>query len=412
MVVVETSGSMEARFRLLEALRQYATEKLEESGELTGMRERHAKYFLAIAEQADRELHGAGQIPWVKRLDREHDNLRRALSHWETRGDLESGARLAGSLWRYWWFFGHQREGRHRLDRILEPLGRPALLDRTEPRRIQAPTWAFALHAAGVLDLMTDDFVRAREHLSDAIGLWRKLGYKRATAESLHWLFAASFFLGDHVNGRTLILESLALSRKLGDEWNLAEALPWLGWLNLTEGSLQAARAAYTEAVLLARKVRDQAHLGWALAFFGFVALAEGNAREAREIFTEGRDFSSRSAIVTFSRTRSQVSAFSTRTTRDSPRRTVSWPRPSRSWRRSAIRPAFCWFWSFTCPWRRRNRTGIEPCALAEPRPPSAEDGTAVSPWVLRAGSRMRSSEPAQRSVMRSRPPHGTRASR
>jgi hypothetical protein len=97
---------------------------------------------------------------------------------------IDACARLVDA--RYWWFFGHQREGRQRLDRILEPLGRPALLDRTEPRRIQASTWAFALHAAGVLDLMADDFVRAREHLSDAIGLWRKLGDKRATAESLH----------------------------------------------------------------------------------------------------------------------------------------------------------------------------------------------------------------------------------
>jgi predicted ATPase/transcriptional regulator with XRE-family HTH domain len=291
MVVVEKSGD-EARFRLQEALRQYATEKLQESGELVDLRERHAKHFLAIAEQAGQELRGSGQIPWVRRLDREHDNLRAALSHWDARGDLESGARLAGSLWRYWWYYGHQREGRRRLDRILEPLGRPALIDRTTTTttRIQTSTWAFALHAAGVLDLMTDDLALAREHLGHAIVLWRELGNKRATAESLHWLFAASFFLGDYVDGRRLIVESLALSRELGDEWNLAEALPWLGWLNLTEGNLPAARDAYTQAALLARKVGDQAHLGWALAFFGFVALAEGNAREARDIFTEGRD--------------------------------------------------------------------------------------------------------------------------
>lgn len=289
MVDVEKSGD-EARFRLLEALRQYATEKLRESGELADLRDRHANYFLAIAEQADQELRGSRQIPWVRRLNREHDNLRAALSHWDLCGDLESGARLAGSLWRYWWYYGHQREGRRRLDRILEPLGRPSPNDRTTAPRIQTSTWAFALHAAGVLDLMTDDLVRAREHLGDAIVLWRELGNKRATAESLHWLFAASFFLGDYVDGRKLIVESLALSRELGDEWNLAEALPWLGWLNLTQGNLPAARDAFTEAALLARKVGDQAHLGWALAFFGYVALAEGNARQARDIFTESRD--------------------------------------------------------------------------------------------------------------------------
>jgi predicted ATPase/transcriptional regulator with XRE-family HTH domain len=289
MVVIETSAN-DVRFRLLEALRQYATEKLEASGELADQRERHANYFLAIAEQADRELRGPGQIPWMRRLDREHDNLRAALSHWDARGDLESAARLAGSLWRYWWYYGHQREGRQRLGRILDPLGRPSQIERTLARPIQTATWAFALHAAGVLDLMTDDFARAREHLGDAIVLWRELGNKRATAESLHWLFAASFFLGDYVGGRRLIGESVALSRELGDDWNLAEALPWLGWLNLTEGKLRASRDAYTEAVLLARKVGDQAQLGWALAFFGFVALAEGNAREALDIFTEGRD--------------------------------------------------------------------------------------------------------------------------
>jgi predicted ATPase/transcriptional regulator with XRE-family HTH domain len=290
MVVVEKSGS-DARFRLLEALRQYATEKLQESGEVADLRERHAQHFLAIAEQADRELRGSGQIPWVRRLDREHDNLRAALTHWEERGDLESGARLAGSLWRYWWFYGHQREGHTRLERVLTPLGRPSPTDQTtSTTRIQTSTWAFALHAAGVLDLMENDMGRAREHLGDAIILWRELGNKGATAESLHWLFATSFFPGDYADARRLIEESLALSRELGDEWNLAEALPWLGWLNLTEGNLRAARDAFTQGAALARKVGDQAHLGWALAFFGFVALAEGNARESRDIFTEGRD--------------------------------------------------------------------------------------------------------------------------
>ena len=86
------------RYRLLEPIRQYAREKLEESGEGEEVRRRHAAFFLALAEEAEPRLRGPEDREWLERLEREHDNLRAALSWALERGEAELGLRLAGAL--------------------------------------------------------------------------------------------------------------------------------------------------------------------------------------------------------------------------------------------------------------------------------------------------------------------------
>ena len=109
---------------MLETIREYAGERLEESGEAEELRLRHAVHFLALADEAFPNLLGTPG-DWLDRLEAEHDNLRAALDHLETSGDTQSALQLAGALYRFWWMRGHLAEGARRIELLLAADSRP-----------------------------------------------------------------------------------------------------------------------------------------------------------------------------------------------------------------------------------------------------------------------------------------------
>jgi non-specific serine/threonine protein kinase len=107
------------RYRMLEPIRQYAREKLEEVGEAEEARRRHATFFLALAEEAEPKLQGPEDKEWLERLETEHDNLRAALSWALEQREADLGLRLAGALWLFWEGHGHYGEGHRWLEQTL-----------------------------------------------------------------------------------------------------------------------------------------------------------------------------------------------------------------------------------------------------------------------------------------------------
>ena len=97
---------------MLDTIRDYAWERLEQSGQLPQLRRRHAGHYLALAEATGGELSGPRKLQWLARLEREHDNLRAALEWARESGEHELLLRVAGALWDFWHIHGHQREGR------------------------------------------------------------------------------------------------------------------------------------------------------------------------------------------------------------------------------------------------------------------------------------------------------------
>jgi hypothetical protein len=100
----------EPQFGLLETIREYALERLRNAGDWKQAHDRHAAYFMALAEPAESEQHDPGQLAWLGRLEAEHDDLRAALSWLVDSGQLRQAVHLAWVTWRFWWLHGHAAE--------------------------------------------------------------------------------------------------------------------------------------------------------------------------------------------------------------------------------------------------------------------------------------------------------------
>ena len=133
VAVEQEPGSAEARYGMLEPVRQYALERLEAGGEAEEARRWHAAFFLDLAERAHR-LMGSGQVEWLGRLDRETANLRAAMN-WSLDNEAETAARLGWALRPYWWIRGYHDEGRRSMEEVLAHDLRPGLRGRARTSR-------------------------------------------------------------------------------------------------------------------------------------------------------------------------------------------------------------------------------------------------------------------------------------
>jgi predicted ATPase len=317
-LVRQSDGSDgEARFSLLETIREYALGRLEERGELEALRRLHAERYLALAETAEPELVRAGQRVWLDRLDEENGNLRAALAWSMETGEIEIGLRIAGALVRFWSTRGLMREGRAWLGDALARA-------ESVPEGVRAK----AEFAAGYAALGVGDFGAAKDHFEESLRLAREIGDAQADAAALAqigWLVMAS---GHHERARELVERSLELAttlgdkltasgatntlaemasaagdyeravellerglglrRELGDKRLIANSLLSLGRTELTRGDVERALFRLTEGLALAREVKDTWSIGVAAATLAAVRLRENDLEAAHALFCEG----------------------------------------------------------------------------------------------------------------------------
>jgi predicted ATPase/class 3 adenylate cyclase len=291
LVVVEQNGG-HSRYRLLETVRQYAREKLLESGGGEAVRDRHLECFLTLAEQAEPHLTGAEQQAWLDLLETEHDNLRAALTwSFATGGDATSGLRLAGAVWWFWYVRGYFGEGRGWLARLLA----------AAPSGQAAATRAKALNGAGRLARQQSDYPAAQALLDESLAIQRKLGDRRGIALSLNNLGLMAWDQGDYPSARSLYQESLAIRRKLDDRGGIAVSLNNLGGVAFDEGDYVTARALHEESLAIRREVGYRPGIASSLGNLGNVAYAQGDYVLSRALFEESlaisRDVGDRQGI-------------------------------------------------------------------------------------------------------------------
>lgn len=272
----------EVRYRMLEPVRQYAREKLEESGEARTVGRSHATFFLALAERAYHELIGARQVEWLDRLDRENGNLGATMSWALNAGAVEIGVRLGWALWLFWTIRGYQHEGRRWMEAVLE-------------RRDLSPALrAKALVAAASLAYGYGDYEWCERYSEEGLDLSRRVGDKLGMAWAHFGLGVVAMSRTDHAAATPHVEESLRSFREINEDLGVARATTCLGMVALMRGDVSLATETFEEGLAVARRIGDRSAVCITLYNLAQVALCRGDHDHAAALFEEGVTLSER----------------------------------------------------------------------------------------------------------------------
>ncbi len=315
LVVVEDQSPKQVRFRLLETIRQYAWERLDEAGEIDTTRERHLSWCLKVS--TDVQPPGMHHAWHARDLIQEQDNLRAALLWAIQLRNADAGLRVAVALAHIWYMRGHYSEGRARL---AELLGFPASSSTPDVR-------ASALTSAGHLAYCQGDLKVAQDLLEESLGIWHVLGNDERRAVCLQVLGNVVRFRGDLPGARPLFEQASVINHRLGHRmreamnlalmaqvlfeqgdltraealndqsaaalqaagpgWGTILTLCMFGRVAAARGDHSIARTRLEESLELGRKLGISRGVVWTLYFLAQHALAQGDARRARTTFAE-----------------------------------------------------------------------------------------------------------------------------
>jgi predicted ATPase len=313
------SDPHEPRYGMLETIREYARERLEEAGETAAVRERHAHVFCGLAESSFAPMYSGSRGPWIETLTVETGNLNAALS-WclGSEGAVEIGVRLAGALGRFWYFTGRLNQGREWLARALD----------STAGRSPTPQRARALYSAGKLAWAQGDFDAAVQHVEDSLALASAFDDEQARAEVLtlagytrmavgmperalaalqesRRIFAAAgdawqvafalvmasealAFMGDHDAASRGLEDALALFLQAGDRWGEAVAHAMTASVSWRRGDVAALVRHLTHADAIFQEMNEKYGQTRLRLLRAYLTLAHGDWVEARRLFREG----------------------------------------------------------------------------------------------------------------------------
>jgi predicted ATPase/DNA-binding SARP family transcriptional activator len=314
----EDAGRGEPRFTMLETIREYAQERLRESGEAEVLQWQHGSYFLRLAEAAEAALRGTEAAFWLERLETEHDNLRAALAWAIEREEAEIGLQLIGALAPFWTMRAHWAEGEQWVTQVLAlPGAAPrtparaaglraaALLAETQGDAEAARTCYYEslaiarecgdqVRSAQILATLGDmarrlgQIGRARPLYEESLVLYRELDDQRGLAGLLMSMGLMGVEARDFERARALLEESRAKYAELGDAWGVASTLVGLGTIAaVCEDDLEKARRYVEECLAIHRRLGARAKIASALYQLADVAMRQGCAEEAEMLLDE-----------------------------------------------------------------------------------------------------------------------------
>jgi predicted ATPase/DNA-binding winged helix-turn-helix (wHTH) protein len=274
MVVVEANGE---RYRLLDTVRQYACERLDESGDGDSARERHLAFYLAFAEKAWPELSGPKQGEWFTRLDLERENL--LVAHaWCGRAEdsAELGLRLVFALLNYWIHRGGLELGFRVTVEALTRTPARRSLDRCR-----------ALYVAAKLARCLGQYADAQRYVEEDLSIAREIGDGESVAKALRMLGEQCCAEGQHSEAHSYLEEGIALTRQLEQKRPLSQALLELADLYRLEEDFDAAEPLYEESLALAREVGDLRNIVFDLLSLASVSVARGSGERTPQMLLE-----------------------------------------------------------------------------------------------------------------------------
>jgi predicted ATPase/DNA-binding winged helix-turn-helix (wHTH) protein len=264
----------EPRFAMLETIREYAFERLADSGELPAARRAHAAYCLVLAEEGNPDLTPVDRARWLRQCDVEIDNFRFALDWLFHTNELDWSLRLCAALFRFWDMREHLTEGRARLETVLRLAG----AERTEERaRISI--------FLGALTTAQGDYPAAERFLEQSLYLYEELGDQSGIAASLNAVAITARDRGDYQSAQSNFERSLACWRMLADRRAIARCLHNLANVVKVRGDYPHARWALREATEIFEELGDRNGAAWSINQQGDIARAEGEMAVARALY-------------------------------------------------------------------------------------------------------------------------------
>jgi predicted ATPase/class 3 adenylate cyclase len=265
------------RFWMLETIREYARERLEDASEVDAVRERHARFYRALAERAAVALDGARERDWIDLLDAELENFRRTLSWFLDCADHESAQVVAGSLGRYWMERGLLSEMRSWLERSLE-----AARDRGAAHTLALNRLSSVLYLQG-------DYAQARSTALEALSYARVLSSPVAIVLAMENLASVLAEEGSLEEASALERDALDIARELWDARPrfLLMALTNLGYTNVIRSRYEEAVSYLEEAVALAQELGEPSGGAPARCNLAIALIQVGRVDEAGRVGAE-----------------------------------------------------------------------------------------------------------------------------
>jgi predicted ATPase/DNA-binding CsgD family transcriptional regulator len=272
LVTVEITSGADARYRLLESIREFGRERLDAAGETAALQARHATWFDDLAARAEPELWGSEQRVWLKHLAAEHDNLRVAIER-SLPSAPERALRIVGHLWRYCELAGRLAEG----SRWLEAAMAAVRADNRASRE-----YARASFGAGYLARDQGDLIAARRLFEQSLRIFRERGDLKDVGSSLRALAVITQAEGDHERAQALFREALELFHQVGHHLGVGWTLRNLGLVAQALGDEREAAALFETALPVLRKLDDRPGLARTLGSLAILARLEGAYAESR----------------------------------------------------------------------------------------------------------------------------------
>jgi predicted ATPase/transcriptional regulator with XRE-family HTH domain len=273
---VETLHATSLRYRMLEPVRQYALGRLRESGEADEARWRHARYYLALAEEAGPKIQGHDQGEWLDRLEADNNNLRAAIRWSVEAGDPQTAARFGWSLSMYWVMRSRHSEGRLLMEQTLARGG-------AFPAQMRARAiWALA---ASVYGSGEDEWLMTL--CEKCVALSREVRDTRTEAYALGIMGMAALQLGELDRATRVLEESLEMFRKQGDDWGAAQILTQMTVAPLRRDDHPRAAAYAEKALELTRRTGDRQAANIALYVLAQTSSASGDHERAAGYFRD-----------------------------------------------------------------------------------------------------------------------------
>ena len=269
----------ETRFRMLDTIREFAAERLAESGEQEAIEARHTAAFVDLAESLTARLSGGDQRRWLGRLERDHDNIRAVLDRAMAAMDADSAIRIGFAMWRYWQKRGHLAEARRRLQAIADaPWSREDDVLR-----------ARLMEALGGVAWWQADLETMGPAYSEALAIWERVGDRREISNALYndsFRYAVSDnpSLSDPERfGYNQMNRAHGIAVEIGDERATANALWGIGnWLYFHDAEDRGTEQ-FREALAIFRRIGDRTMEGWSLHMIGTALVKLRDNQEARD---------------------------------------------------------------------------------------------------------------------------------